>query len=180
MLCQLVSGGIRGWGRVRQLPPGVSSSPLERPSPTPLVPLLSWAHQCCVCGGFRLVRITYGTGRGHGEMQRGRNMGREKVKVTGVDPPSLTARMPSPRPLRLRNQQQSVRAVLQASWTDWHLHCKRKHHEWKISEKQAQSNACRYQCGVLFYSICSWFVIEDKNRFILYIKLFKASSFCFC
>lgn len=44
------------------------------------------------------------TGQGHDVMWQGGMRVVMGAKVTGADPPSLTARMPSPRPLRLRSK----------------------------------------------------------------------------
>lgn len=78
------------------------SSRLQPPSlPSPL--LLSSELIGVGFVEFGSVWMLYVTGRGHGVIRQGGMRVLMGAKVTGADPPSLTARMPSPRPLRLRS-----------------------------------------------------------------------------
>lgn len=70
------------------------------------VPLLSWAHRCCVCGLWVVVdhvRGRTGAGRGGVWWDAVQRDGMVGPRVTAVDPPSLTVRTPLPHPRHLRN-----------------------------------------------------------------------------
>lgn len=94
--------GVQAWGELGNRLP---VSPLLS-SPAPVPPLSSSLLSCVgfLEFGLGVDGVRDVTGRGHGVMRQGGMQALMGAKVTGADPPSLTARMPSPRPLRLRSK----------------------------------------------------------------------------
>lgn len=91
----------------------------ERAASLPLLPsseLIGSAFEGFSGGGWRAVRERDGGVAGWG--------GGERAKVTGADPPSLTARTPSPRPPRLKKKKRKQCegwAGRGFAWTRWKL-----------------------------------------------------------